>query len=60
MPHAFKDRDIRRLVKAAKAAGIDPVAIEVDLKAGRIKVTGDKSEAPIEEAEGLRADKALA
>ncbi len=39
--HAFKDRDIRRVVKAAaRSAGINPTAIEVDPKTGRIKVIG--------------------
>ena len=53
MPHTFKDRDIRRLVKAAKAAGLDPVAVEVDLKERRIKVMGGKSEARETGAEEL-------
>ncbi len=38
--HAFKDRDIRRVVKAARSAGIQPTAIEVDPKTGRIRVIG--------------------
>jgi hypothetical protein len=37
-PHAFKDRDVRRLIKAARAAGLDPTGVEVDVKAGRIRV----------------------
>lgn len=36
--HAYKDRDIRRIVKAARFAGLDPVAVEVDPKTGKIKV----------------------
>jgi hypothetical protein len=36
--HAFKDRDVKRLVKAARAAGLTPTAIEVDTKSGKIKV----------------------
>jgi hypothetical protein len=45
MPHKFKDRDIQRVVKAARSAGLDPVAVEVDPKTGRIKVMGRKGEA---------------
>jgi Tfp pilus assembly PilM family ATPase len=41
--HAFKDRDVRRLVKAARAAGLNPTAIEVDIKASRIKVLSGSS-----------------
>jgi hypothetical protein len=41
--HRFKDRDIRRAVKAARASGIDPVAIEVNPRTGAIKVMGDKA-----------------
>jgi hypothetical protein len=35
---AFKDRDVRRLIKAARAEGLNPTAVEVDVKAGRIRV----------------------
>jgi hypothetical protein len=35
---AFKDRDVRRLIKAVLAEGLNPTAIEVDVKAGRIRV----------------------
>jgi Tfp pilus assembly PilM family ATPase len=42
--HAFKDRDVQRLVKAARAAGLNPTAIEVDIKAARIKVFSGKSD----------------
>jgi hypothetical protein len=45
MPHRFKDRDVRRLIKAAQAAGLHPIAVEVDLARQRITVTGGKSEA---------------
>ena len=38
--HIFKDRDIRRLVKAVRSAGLNPAAVEVDVKTGRIKVIG--------------------
>jgi hypothetical protein len=35
---AFKDRDARRLIKAVRAEGLNPTAVEVDVKAGRIRV----------------------
>jgi hypothetical protein len=35
---AFKDRDVRRLIKAVRAEGLNPTAVEVDVKAGRIRV----------------------
>jgi hypothetical protein len=46
--HAYKDRDIKRVVKAARSAGLDPTAVEVDTKTGKIKVFssgGSESEA---------------
>jgi hypothetical protein len=42
--HAFKDRDVRRLIKAARAAGLNPTVVEVDVKAGRIRVSSGKPE----------------
>jgi hypothetical protein len=41
-PSAFKDRDVRRLINAARAAGLNPTVVEVDVKAGRIRVGGGK------------------
>jgi Tfp pilus assembly PilM family ATPase len=41
---AFKDRDVPRLIKAARAAGINPTAVEVDVKAGLIRVISGKSD----------------
>jgi len=35
---AFKHRDVRRLIKAVRAEGLNPTAVEVDVKAGRIRV----------------------
>ena len=35
---AFKDRDVRRLIKAVRAEGLNPTAVEVDVKAGRIRI----------------------
>jgi hypothetical protein len=43
--HAFKDRDVRRLVKAARAAGLNPTTIEVDIKASRIRVSSIEHDA---------------
>jgi hypothetical protein len=43
--HVFKDRDVQRLVKAARSAGLDPMDVEVDLKNSRIKVIGRRGEA---------------
>ena len=36
--HAFKDRDIRRVVKAARAAGVDVSQVAVDPTTGVITV----------------------
>jgi uncharacterized LabA/DUF88 family protein len=36
MPHKFKDRDIKRVVKAARAAGIDVARVEVNPRTGAI------------------------
>jgi hypothetical protein len=38
MLHKFKDRDVQRVIKAARSAGLDPAAVEVDPHTGRIKV----------------------
>jgi beta-phosphoglucomutase-like phosphatase (HAD superfamily) len=35
-PHKFKDRDIKRVVKAARAAGMDVVRVEVNPNTGQI------------------------
>jgi hypothetical protein len=44
VPHAFKDRDIRRLVKATEAAtGRKVVDVSVNPKTGEIKVVTAKS-----------------
>lgn len=40
VPLKFKQRDIERAVRACRASGIDPVAVEVDPHSGRIKVVG--------------------
>ena len=41
--HAFKDRDVQRVIKAARSAGLEPVSVEVDPHTGRIKVTTNKA-----------------
>jgi hypothetical protein len=38
--HVFKDRDVQRVIKAARSAGLNPAAVEVDVTTGRIKVIG--------------------
>jgi hypothetical protein len=38
-PLAFKFRDVGRLVRAARAEGINPTTVEVDTKTGKIRVT---------------------
>jgi hypothetical protein len=46
----FKDRDVRRLIKSAQASGLNPTAVEVDTRTGRIKViTGKAGEATTDE-----------
>ena len=37
-PPSVKGRDVRRLIKAVRAEGLNPTAVEVDVKAGRIRV----------------------
>jgi hypothetical protein len=38
MPHRFKHRDVQRVIKAARSAGLDPASVEVDPHSGRIRV----------------------
>ena len=38
-PHVFKHRDVTRLVKAARAAGIDANQVTVDPRTGAITVS---------------------
>jgi hypothetical protein len=51
MPHLWRDRDLRRLIRVAQGAGLDPVALEVDLQTRRIKITVGKSEPPEQQAD---------
>jgi hypothetical protein len=41
--HAFKDRDVQRVIKAARSAGLQPSAVEVDPRTGKIKVMSGTS-----------------
>ena len=45
-PHKFKDRDIVRVVKAAKAAGVNVKAVVVDPHSGLITVQGGDGTEP--------------
>lgn len=36
--HKFRDRDIKRVIKASRAAGIEVDAVEVDPRTGRIRI----------------------
>jgi hypothetical protein len=36
--HQFKDRDLQRAIRAARAAGLDPVAVTVNPRSGAITV----------------------
>jgi hypothetical protein len=45
-PHAFKHRDVVRIVKAARAAGVDVEQVTVDARTGTITVGPGRSEAP--------------
>ena len=60
--HAFKDRDIRRVVKAARAAGVDVSQVAVDPNTGVITVgpaRNDKSSATaLDQWMANRADQA--
>jgi hypothetical protein len=37
-PHAFKDRDVKRVIRASRAAGVEIDAIEVDPRTGKIRI----------------------
>jgi hypothetical protein len=41
---SVKGRDVRRLIKAMRAEGLSPTAVEVDVKAGLIRVISGKSD----------------
>jgi hypothetical protein len=41
--HQFKDRDVQRAIKAARTAGLDPVAVTVNPRSGAITVHGARA-----------------
>ena len=43
MPHVYRDRDIKRVIKAARDAGIEPGGVKVNPKTGEITVLGRSS-----------------
>ena len=56
--HRFKDRDVQRVIKAARSAGLEPATVEVDPHTGRIKVHSRAAAEPADS--GNPWDKALA
>jgi hypothetical protein len=40
MPHLWRDQDVKRLCRLARAEGIDPAVIEVDTRKGIVRVFG--------------------
>ncbi len=42
--HKFKDRDIKRVIKATQQAGIEVNGVEVDPHTGKIKIITGKGE----------------
>jgi hypothetical protein len=52
-PHIFKDRDIKRVVKAVRASGEHIARVEVDPRTGKIAVVtgkfGDDTNAAVDE-----------
>jgi hypothetical protein len=45
-PHVFKDSDIKRIVKSARAAGLNPTTVEVDLRTALVRVLCSGTAAP--------------
>jgi hypothetical protein len=43
--HKFKDRDVKRVIKAARSAGLEPTGVEVNPVTGAIRVITGKSAA---------------
>ena len=48
-PHVYKDRDIKRIVKAVRASGERVARVEVDPRTGKIAIITGKPEANAEE-----------
>jgi hypothetical protein len=44
-PHRFLDRDVQRAIRAARSAGLDPGAVEINPRTGLIRVIGSKAAA---------------
>jgi hypothetical protein len=44
VPLKFKDRDVQRVIRAARSAGLDPTAVRVDPRTGMITVLTAKAE----------------
>jgi hypothetical protein len=45
--HKFKDRDVKRVIRASQMAGIEIGSIEVDPNAGTIKIITNKPSAEL-------------
>jgi len=43
----FKDRDVKGVIKAARAAGLDVARIEVNARTGQITVVARQSDEPV-------------
>lgn len=41
--HKFKDRDVRRVINAARSAGLEPTGVEVNPVTGAIRVITGKT-----------------
>jgi hypothetical protein len=41
--HQFEDRDVQRAIKAARTAGLDPVAVTINPRSGAITVHGARA-----------------
>jgi hypothetical protein len=53
-PHKFKDRDIQRVVRAARRAGIDVARVEVNPRTGEIAaVARQPGEPPKDNGAGI-------
>jgi hypothetical protein len=55
--HKFKDTDVKRVIKAARAAGLNPTGVEVRVKDGIIRVFGNDT---VDESVGNPWDQAVA
>lgn len=46
MPKPFREADVKRIIKSARAAGFNPTGVEVDIAARKIKITTGTSGKP--------------